>query len=225
MTFLYTLFPNLERLSTELGKCFLATIQMVTVAGLFSFLFGLFLGILLIITRPEGIKPNKFLNTFLNKAIDIIRAIPFIILVFILIPVSRAILGTSIGVTGSYVALIAGTVPFFARQIESALSEVDNGLIEASIAMGFQPIEIILHVYLKESIPSITRVTMITLVNLVGLTAIAGAIGAGGLGDFAIRYGYQMSLRDMIWVTVALILLIITVIQCIGTYVIHKTTH
>ncbi len=225
MTFLYTLFPNLERLSAELGKCFLATIQMVTVAGLFSFLFGLFLGILLIITRPEGIKPNKFLNTFLNKAIDIIRAIPFIILVFILIPVSRAILGTSIGVTGSYVALIAGTVPFFARQIESALSEVDNGLIEASISMGFQPIEIILHVYLKESIPSITRVTMITLVNLVGLTAIAGAIGAGGLGDFAIRYGYQMSLRDMIWVTVALILLIITVIQCIGTYVIHKTTH
>ena len=123
------------------------------------------------------------------------------------------------------VALIAGTVPFFARQIESVLAEVDYGLVEASASMGFSPLEIIFSVYLKESIPGITRVTMITFVSLIGITAMAGAIGAGGLGDFAIRYGYQMGYRDMIWVTVIIILIIISVIQGIGNFIIKKTTH
>ena len=139
---------------------------------------------------------------FLDKAIDIIRSIPFIILMVLLIPVSRAIVGTGSGVTGSY-----------------------GGLIEASEAMGFSPVEIIFGVYLKESIPGITRVTMITFVSLIGITAMAGAIGAGGLGDFAIRYGYQMGYRDMIWATVIIILLIISAIQFIGNLIIRKTTH
>ena len=163
--------------------------------------------------------------TIINRAIDIIRSIPFIILIFILIPVSRAILGTSIGVSGSYVALICGTVPFFSRQVETAIAEVDYGLVEASEAMGFSPFEIIRSVYLKESIPSIARVTMITIVNLIGLTAMAGAVGAGGLGDFAIRYGYQMGYRDMIWVTVILILLLVSIVQFIGNIIIRKTSH
>ena len=134
-------------------------------------------------------------------------------------------MGTGSGVTGSYVALIAGTVPFFARQIESVLADVDYGLVEASASMGFSPLEIIFSVYLKESIPGITRVTMITFVSLIGITAMAGAIGAGGLGDFAIRYGYQMGYRDMIWVTVIIILIIISVIQGVGNLIIRRTTH
>ena len=143
----------------------------------------------------------------------------------LLIPVSRAIVGTGSGVQGAYVALIAGTVPFFSRQIETAISEVDTGLIEASQAMGATPFEIITRVYLRESIPSIARVTMITVINLIGLTAMAGAIGAGGLGDFAIRYGYQMNYTDMIWCTILIILVLISVIQLIGNLIIKKTSH
>lgn len=225
MNLLYIIFPNMERLGAELLKCIGQTFQMLFVAGIAAFVFGLFFGVLLIVTRRGGILQNIIVYNILDKAIDIIRSIPFIILMVLLIPVSRAIVGTGSGLTGSYVALIAGTVPFFARQIESVLADVDYGLIEASTAIGFSPVEIIWGVYLKESIPGISRVTMITFVNLIGITAMAGAIGAGGLGDFAIRYGYQMGYTDMTWATVITILIIITVIQCIGNLVIRKTTH
>lgn len=225
MSILYTLAPNLERLGGELLKCVGQTLKMLFVSGTIAFFLGLFFGVLLIVTKRGGILQNVAIYSFLDKAIDVIRSIPFIILMVILIPVSRAIVGTGSGVTGSYVALIAGTVPFFARQIESVLADVDSGLIEASEAMGFAPVEIIFGVYLKESIPGITRVTMITFVSLIGITAMAGAIGAGGLGDFAIRYGYQMNFRDMIWTTVIIILLIISAIQFIGNWIIRRTTH
>ena len=222
MNILYSLAPNLERLGGELVKCIGQTFKMLLISGTIAFFLGLFFGVLLIVTKRGGILQNVVIYNFLDKAIDIIRSIPFIILMVLLIPVSRAIVGTGSGVTGSYVALIAGTVPFFARQIESVLADLDGGLIEA---MGFSPVEIIFGVYLKESIPGITRVTMITFVSLIGITAMAGAIGAGGLGDFAIRYGYQMGYRDMIWATVIIILLIISAIQFIGNPIIRKTTH
>ncbi|WP_304507995.1 methionine ABC transporter permease [Anaerotignum sp.] len=225
MSFLYNIAPNLEPLQGELLKCTKQTFQMLFISGTISFVLGLILGVLLIVTKKGGLLQNAVVYKFLDKAIDIIRSIPFIILMVLLIPISRAIVGTGSGVTGSYVALIGGTVPFFARQIEAVLADVDYGLIEASEAMGFGPREIIFSVYLKESIPGITRITMITFVSLIGITAIAGAIGAGGLGDFAIRYGHQMGYRDMIWVTVAIILLIITVFQGIGNIIIKKTTH
>lgn len=225
MSILYSIAPNLERLGGELLKCLGETLKMFFVSGSISFLFGLFFGVVLIVTRKGGILQNLFLYRLLDKLIDVIRSIPFIILMVLLIPVSRAIVGTGSGVTGSYVALIAGTVPFFSRQIETVLADVDSGLIEASEAMGFAPIEIIFGVYLKESVPGISRVTMITFVSLIGITAMAGAIGAGGLGDFAIRYGYQMHYTDMTWVTVVIILIIISIIQFVGNVVIKKTTH
>lgn len=225
MNILYSLAPNLKNLQDELIKCFFQTIQMCSVAGITAFIFGLFFGVLLIVTKKDGIMECTTVYTIINKAIDVIRSIPFIILIFILIPFSRMLVGTSIGVKGAYTALICGTVPFFARQIESAIAEVDKGLVEASAAMGFSPLEIIKDVYLKESIPSIVRVSMITMVNLIGLTAMSGAVGAGGLGDFAIRYGYQLNYRDMIWVTVILILFLVSVVQLIGNMIIKKTTH
>ncbi len=225
MSLLYTVAPNLEKLGGELIKCLGETLKMVFVSGTISFFLGLFFGVLLIVTKKGGILQNVVIYRILEKAIDVIRSIPFLILMVLLIPVSRAIVGTGSGVTGSYVALIAGTVPFFSRQIESVLADLDEGLIEASESMGFSPIEIIFSIYLKESIPGITRVTMITFVSLIGLTAMAGAIGAGGLGDFAIRYGYQMHYTDMSWVTVIVILIIISIIQFIGNFIIRKTTH
>ena len=225
MSILYGIVPNLERLGGELLISLGQTLKMLAVSGSISFVLGIFFGVLLIVTRKGGLLQNRFIYTFLDKIIDVIRSIPFLILMVLLIPVSRALVGTGSGVTGSYVALITGTVPFFSRQIESVLADLDSGLIEASEAMGFTPVEIIFGVYLKESIPGITRVTMITFVSLIGITAMAGAIGAGGLGDFAIRYGYQMRYTDMSWVTVIIILIIISIIQFIGNFIIRKTTH
>ena len=225
MSFIYSIAPHLEDLGSELLQCMVQTLQMSLISGVVAFIIGICFGVVLIVTRKGGIFQNTVIYTILDKIIDILRSIPFIILMVLLIPISRAIVGAALGVTGACVPLIVGTVPFFARQIESVLADVDKGLIEASEAMGFSPVEIVFHVYLKESIPGITRVTMITFVSLIGLTAIAGAIGAGGLGDFAIRYGYQLGYQDMIWITVLLILIIISIFQLIGNIIVKKTTH
>lgn len=218
-------FPNFPKASGEFFTCILQTLQMVAVAGTIAFFLGLFLGIILVITDEGGIKENKVVYKVLDFLINTIRSIPFIILIILLIPYSRMLTGSAIGVKGAYLGLVVGTVPFFARQIETVLSEVHYGLIEAARAMGFSTMEIIIRVYLKESIPSIARVTTITAVNLVGLTAMAGTVGAGGLGDFAIRYGYQRFQYDLAWLTVIVILLIVSVIQAIGAVIIRKTTH
>ena len=225
MEWINTLLPNLDRLSGELLKSLGPTATMIGVSGTIAWVLGILVGVLLVTTRPGGILENRAVFTFFDRAIDIIRSIPFIILIVLLIPLSRFLVGTGSGVTGSFVALVFGTVPFFARQVESVLSDIDHGLIEASEAMGFSPMQIIFGVYLKESIPGITRVTMITFVSFVGITAIAGAIGAGGIGDFAIRYGYQMGYRDMIWLTVLIILAVISVFQFFGNLIIRRTTH
>lgn len=219
------LLPHIERLGPELVECFWQTATMVAVSGTIAWLLGVAIGVLLVITRKDGLWEKRWLFLFLDKSIDIIRSIPFIILIVLLIPLSRFLVGTGSGVTGSFVALVFGTVPFFARQIESVLSDLDDGLIEASQAMGFSIPQIVFGVYLRESIPGITRVTLITFVSFIGITAIAGAIGAGGLGDFAIRYGYQMGYRDMIWLTVIIILAVITIVQCFGQWIIRKTSH
>ena len=202
-----TLMPNFKRLSGEFLHCLHDTFVMIGVSGTIAWFLGVILGIILVTTKKNGILDNK------------------IILMVLLIPLSRFIVGTGSGLQGSFVALVFGTVPFFARQIESVLSDVDKGLIEAADAMGFSKHEIIFSVYLKESIPGITRVTMITFVSFIGITAIAGAIGAGGIGDFAVRYGYQMGYRDMIWLTVIVILIMISIFQFIGNLIIKKTTH
>lgn len=217
--------PHLDRLGPELLECFWQTTTMVAVSGTIAWVLGVAIGVLLVITRRGGLWEKPWIFYLLDKSIDIIRSIPFIILIVLLIPLSRFLVGTGSGVTGSFVALVFGTVPFFARQIEQVLSDLDEGLIEASLAMGFSIPQIVFGVYLRESIPGITRVTLITFVSFIGITAIAGAIGAGGLGDFAIRYGYQMGYRDMIWLTVIIILAVITIVQCFGQWIIRKTSH
>lgn len=222
---LLKLFPTFEKTLPEFIQCIFATAEMVLISGGIAIVIGTIFGIILIVTARGAIMENSFIYNFLDKAINIIRSIPFMILMVLLIPVSRKIVGTGIGVKGVIIPLIAGTVPFYSRQIESAIAEVDKGLIEAAQAFGKNRIQIITGVYLRESIPSIVRVTSTTLVNLIGLTAMAGALGAGGLGDFAIRYGYQRGKTDMIWATVIVILLMISVIQLTGKLIIKETTH
>ena len=219
------LIPNVMVKIPKLIQSILETFQMMGWSGSISFILGLFFGVILIVTRRGGIMECHPVYWILDKIINILRSIPFIILVPATLFLSRAIMGTGIGVKGAIIPLIIGTVPFFSRQIELALAEVDGGLIEAAQAMGDSPLQIIFRVYLKESIPAIARATTITFISLIGLTAMAGVVGAGGLGDFAIRYGHQRSEPDVIWVTILIILILVTVAQAIGDVIIKKTTY
>jgi len=217
--------PNFVKKLPEFFASIGQTLYMMAFSGLVSFFIGLALGVILIVCRPGGIRPNKWLFTFLDRLINIFRSVPFIILLTALIPLTRLIAGTAIGTNGAIVPLIFGTVPFFSRQVETALAQVDGGLIEAAQAMGMSPAAIIWRVLLKESIPGIVRGTMITFVSLVGLTAMAGAVGGGGLGDFAIRYGHQRNQVDITWATVVVLLLLVSAIQALGRWIVRRTTH
>ena len=219
------LLPNVMNKLPELGKSIIDTFYMIGISGSISFVFGLLLGIILVVTRKGNILENKVVFYVLDKIINIFRSIPFIILLAAAIPLTRLIVGTAVGTKGALVPLVIGTVPFFTRQIESALSELDNGLIEAAQSMGSSPVEIIFRVYLKESIPNIVRATTITFISLVGLTAMAGSVGGGGLGDLAIRYGYQRYQNDVTFVTIIILLIIVNLIQGLGDLIIKKTTH
>lgn len=143
----------------------------------------------------------------------------------LLIPTTRKLVGTSIGVKGAIFPLVVATVPFFSRQIHAALCEVDGGMVEAARAMGLSPASIILRVYLREGLPGMIRGATITIVNIIALTAMAGTVGSGGLGDYAIRYGYQRVMTDVTVVTIIVVLLMVTIIQTLGTFLERVTTH
>jgi len=218
------LIPSWDRGGDLLLPATLATLEMVFISGAIAFVLGIFFGVLLVVTRKNGILENLVVYNILDKVVNIIRSIPFLILMILLIPLSRLIVGTGMGVTGAIIPLVFGTTPFFARQVESAIAQINYGLVEAAQAMGFSPLEIIFKVYLRESIPAITRVTQITAINLVALTTMAGAIGAGGLGDFAIRFGQHLGLTDLLWATIIVIIIIVSIIQLVGNIIIAKTT-
>ena len=179
------LIPNVVPKVDELWLSVGQTFYMLSVSGVIAFTLGLFFGVVLIVTKHNGILENKYIFTILSCVINLFRSIPFVILLAALIPFSRFVVGTAIGTVGAIVPLVVGTVPFFSRQVESALSSVDRGLVEVAQSMGSSALGIIFRVYLKESISHLVRVTQITAISLIGLTAMAGAIGGGGLGDFA----------------------------------------
>lgn len=217
--------PNIMDKLPDFWTAILETFIMLGIVGVISLLIGTLFGVIMVVTKKEGILENAILYFLIGKVIDFFRAIPFIVLIFLIAPMTRAIVGTTIGLRGAMLPLAVGAIPFVARQIESALSEVDNGLIEASQAMGCSPLEIIFRVYLKESVPGIIRTTTITLITLIGYIAMVGVVGGGGLGDFCIRYGYNSFQFDVIYVCVAVLLLITSLIQGIGNFAIRKTTH
>ncbi len=217
--------PNVMERLPAFGKAIGDTLIMVAWSGSIAFVLGLVLGVVLIVTRPGGILENKVLYQALDKVINFFRSIPFIILLTWVIPLSRAIMGTAIDVPGAIVPLVLGTVPFFSRQVESALAETDKGLVEAALSMGSSPMEIIFRVYLREGVAAIARATTITAISLVGLTAMAGAVGSGGLGDFAIRYGHDRGMTDVTWVTVIVVFILVSILQLFGNLVIKKNRH
>lgn len=225
MEWLNQIAPNLIYMFPEFLESIWETLLMLAVCGSISLLFGIVFGVILVVTRKGDIMENRFVYTVLGKIIDFFRAVPFVILIMVLGDATKLISGTSIGLKGSFFPLIVGTIPFFARQIEQAIAEVDRGLVEASQAMGLTPFQIMIRVYLKESVPSIIRATTITFISLVGLTAIVGAIGGGGVGAFCYNYGYSKRCNDILWAAVIVLVLITVLLQTIGNYLVRKTTH
>lgn len=217
--------PNLIDYQSEFFASLLETLIMVTVSSIFVIIFGLILGVIITVTKPGNILENKTVNRVLDIIINIFRSIPFVILLTALIPATRIVMGTYIGVKGAIFPLIVGAIPFFVRQVEQALADVDKGVVEAAQSMGLSPFEIILRVYLQESIPQIIRAITITIISLLGLTAMGGAVGGGGIGAFVIRYGHNRRFYDITYVSVIVIILFVSFIQTLGNNLARKLTH
>ena len=217
--------PNLYLYRDKFYKSCLATLEMFWKAGLIAGMIGLMLGILLVITKKDGIAPKPVVYQATNLIINIFRSVPFIILLIFLIPLTRAVVGTAINVKGAILPLVFGTVPFYSRQVEVALSGVDPGKVEAARSMGSGTPGLIFRVYLREAVPDLIRVTTVTAISLIGLTTMAGAVGAGGIGSFAINYGQNQNHPDIVNVCVIVLLIVTFILQSLGNGLSRRTTN
>lgn len=224
-TFFERYFPNVVAISDEFVEATIQTLYMTFWTALIAGILGIILGIVLVVTRPGGILESRGLFELLDKIINIVRSIPFIILLALLGTTTRLIVGTTIGETAALVPLIAGIIPFFARQIEIALLEVDPVVIEAAEAMGTSPLGIIVRVYLPEGLAGIIRVSALTIINVIGLTAMAGAVGAGGLGNLAITRGYNRFQNDVTIMATLIILILVFFSQFVSNLLVKKVSH
>lgn len=200
----------------EIGDGLIATLLMLSISTLFTALIGLPLGILLFVTAKNQLMEKRLLYRNLSVVVNILRSVPFIILMILAFPVTKLLVGTTIDVRGAIPPLVIAAAPFFARLVETSLREVDRGVIEASRAMGASRSQIIWRVLLPEARPGLIAALTITTVNLVSYTAMAGAVGAGGLGDLAIRYGYYGFKFGILLVTVILLIVLVQILQTVG---------
>lgn len=201
------------------------TLYMVILSTIFAVIIGSIPAIILVITDERGLRPNVIINKGLDFIINLLRSFPFIILMIAIFPFTRFVIGTTIGKNAAIVPLTVGAAPFAARVIESALKEVDLGIIEAAKALGASTAQIILRVMLKEALPSIVLGITLTVISIIGYSAMAGTIGAGGLGDIAVRYGYQRFKTDIMIYTVIILMIIVQVLQSIGNFAYRKLNH
>jgi D-methionine transport system permease protein len=214
-----------SQLLSNLWTATLETLYMVSISSLLAAVFGLPLGLLLVITGPKGFLPNPLLNQVLGWVVNAVRSLPFIILLVAIIPLTRLIVGTTIGSTAALVPLTISAVPFFARVSETSLLEVDRGLIEAAESMGCSSWDIIRKVLIPESLPSLVLGLTLMVISLIGNSAMAGTVGGGGLGDLAIRYGFQrFDTRVMIY-TVVILIVLVQFIQWLGDTVAQRLRH
>lgn len=200
----------------EIWQASLDTLNMLLGSMLFTVLLGLPLGVLLFLTGPRQLFEQSALYGALSLVVNILRSVPFVILLILMIPFTELLVGTSLGVAGAIPPLVVGATPFFARLVETALREVDRGIIEATQAMGATTWQIITRALLPESLPGLLAATTVTAITLVSYTAMSGLIGGGGLGDLAVRYGYQRYQPDVMAVTVILLLILVQVLQMVG---------
>jgi D-methionine transport system permease protein len=200
------------------------TIYMVALSTLFAILFGFPLGIILTITDSGHIKANNYIHSILSALVNAGRSFPFAILMVAMIPITRFLVGTSLGTTASIIPLSFAAIPFVARIVETSLKEIDKGMIEAALMMGSSPLQIIFKVLIPESLPTLILGFTMTVINLIGYSAMAGTMGGGGLGKVAIQYGYQRFNVFLIIVTVILLIILVQIVQGLGNFLAKKIT-
>lgn len=201
------------------------TLYMVLLAALFTVAIGLPVGVLLFLTRPQGILPNRAISLLLNTLVNTGRALPFVVLLIALIPFTRLLVGTTLGSTAAIVPITLGAFPFFARIVENALDEVDRGRIEAVMSMGGNLWHIVSRVLLPEALPALVAGITLTIVMLIGFSAMAGVVGGGGLGDLAIRYGYQRFDNQIMAATIVVLLALVMLIQKLGDWLVRSLAY
>ncbi|WHQ73148.1 methionine ABC transporter permease [Pantoea sp. Lij88] len=201
------------------------TLYMVLLAALFTVAIGLPVGVLLFLTRPKGILPNRAISLLLNALVNTGRALPFVVLLIALIPFTRLLVGTTLGSTAAIVPITLGAFPFFARIVENALDEVDRGRIEAVVSMGGTLWHIVSRVLLPEALPALVAGITLTIVMLIGFSAMAGVVGGGGLGDLAIRYGYQRFDNQIMAATIVVLLALVMLIQKLGDRLVRSLAY
>ena len=200
----------------EIWQASLDTLNMLLGSMFFTIVLGLPLGVLLFLTGPRQLFEHKSLYGVISLVVNILRSVPFVILLILMIPLTEILVGTSLGVAGAIPPLVVGATPFFARLVETALREVERGIIEATQAMGASTWQIITRALLPEALPGLIAAATVTAITLVSYTAMSGLIGGGGLGDLAVRYGYQRYQPDVMAVTVILLLILVQVLQMVG---------
>ena len=198
------------------------TIVMTGLSTLFAYVLGIPLGVAVVVTSPEGLRPNRAVNMVLGWIVNIGRSIPFIILLVAIIPFTRLIVGTSLGVPGAIVPLVVSAAPFVGRMVEQSLLEVDAELVEAAESFGANMWQIVTKVLVREALPSLIRGVAITFIAVFGYSAMAGMVGAGGLGDIAIRYGYQRYQGDVMVATIVILVVLVQIVQSLGDLAAHK---
>lgn len=214
-----------ERFQQLLLNATAETLYMVLLAALFTVAIGLPVGVVLFLTRPQGILPNRGVSWLLNALVNIGRALPFVVLLIALIPFTRLLVGTTLGSTAAIVPITLGAFPFFARIVENALDEVDRGRIEAVVSMGGTLWHIVSRVLLPEALPALVAGITLTLVMLIGFSAMAGVVGGGGLGDLAIRYGYQRFDNQIMAATIVVLLALVMLIQKLGDRLVRSLAY
>ncbi|SCU75469.1 DL-methionine transporter subunit; membrane component protein of ABC superfamily [Cupriavidus necator] len=214
---------------SEMSDLFLTsfneTLLMVAISGVVGALLGVPLGVLLHLTNRGGVLSHPLFNRSIGVVVNAVRSIPFIILLVVVIPFTRFIVGSSIGTTAAIVPLTIAAIPFIARLVESALREVDKGLVEAAQSMGATTRQIVWKVLLPEAMPGIVAGLTITFVSLVGYSAMAGAIGGGGLGDLGIRYGYQRYITEVMVAVVVILIVFVQAVQSFGDWLVRRISH
>ena len=214
-----------QELWKMIGSGVIETLQMTVISTIIAYVIGLPLGILLIVTSKGHILQNRVINLVLGTVMNIFRSIPFLILLVVLIPFTRFVTGSSIGTTATIVPLTVGTIPIVARMVESSLKEVPSGIIEAAEAMGASPVSIIFRFLIPEAMPSLLLGATINLATVLGYSAMAGCIGGGGLGAIALNYGYYRYQKDILLITVAILIIIVQAFQEAGTLLANKKRH
>ncbi len=214
-----------EAIWKMIGSGVLETLQMTVISTALAYLIGLPLGILLVVTEKGNILQNRIINTILGTIMNIVRSVPFLILLVVLVPFTRFVTGSSIGTTATIVPLTVGTIPIVARMVESSLKEVSPGIIEAAESMGASPASIIFRFILPEATPSLILGGAINLATVLGYSAMAGCIGGGGVGAIALNYGWYRYQTDVLLVTVVILILIVQIFQEVGTILAAKKRH